>query len=83
MIKFWNEDESYPTRFGRNSKTVDVTNTLDRIKACKKIEQIYFSAMLHNDDCIKFGIKPPDKLDLTAAHRPFIYSLVEEMGLLA
>lgn len=83
MVEFWNADESYPTRFGRNSKTVNVTDTLDRIKTCKKIEQIYFSAVLNNNDCIKFGIMPPDKLDLTAAHRPFVYSLIEEMGLLA
>ena len=83
MVEFWGEGEIYPTRFGKNSKTMDVTNALDRIKTCQKIEQIYFSATLNNNDHIKFGIKPPDKLDSLAAHRPFVYSLIEEMGLLA
>jgi hypothetical protein len=83
MVEFRNVGENFPTRFGENSKTSDVTQCLSRLKDCGIVESAYFSAFLKNGETVKFGIKPPDNLDLAATHRALISEVIEEMWLMA
>jgi hypothetical protein len=82
MVEFRNVGENFPTRFGENSKTSDVTQCLSRLKDCEIVESAYFSVFLKNGETVKFGIKPPDNLDLAATHRALISEVIEEMGLM-
>ncbi len=82
MLEFQKIGKNYPITYGKNSKTMDVTATLDDITDCQTIEQVYFSAFLKNGEIVKFGVKPPDKLECVATYRPLASTLIEEMGLL-
>jgi hypothetical protein len=82
MVGFRNEGEEFATRFGENSKTSDVTSCIGRLRDSESIDSAYFTVFLGNGETIKFGIKPPDNLDLIAIHRPFISDIIGEMGLL-
>ena len=74
--------KNYPIIYGKNSKTIDVTNVIGDIKGCLSIDQAYFTAISTAGDSIKFGIKLPDKLDCLSVNRPLATLLAEQMGFL-
>jgi hypothetical protein len=82
MVEFRNGGEEFATRFGENSKTSDVTSCIGRLRDSESIDSAYFTVFLGNGETVKFGIKPPDNLDLIAIHRPFISGTIGEIGLL-